>query len=218
MSPRAAGWALVALLASAALVACSDTPLPPPGQLDGSFLVGDAPAAPDAVARDGAPRLDGALDGGTDLDGDLDDGGPTGDGAIRDGAVISDGGPTGDAGPPDPCTATASVTVTATAALARAAELDGWVVDVVATATLAAPDCTAAVCAPEAPCCNTCSAEVRLDGQLPLRAGRCAPRVGCSGDECNLVCTPPVLGFPQTFRGVVRSAPTPGLELMRVLP
>lgn len=206
---------LCALLASVTLLACSDPP-PPAGQLDGSFLVGDAPAAPDAVPRDATV---GRELGPTDGD-------PTADGAMpgevgpRDGdaPVDMDGAIAPDAGPPDPCAATATVTVTATSALARAGEMEGTLVDVVATATISVAACTALACTPEAPCCNACSADVLLEGVLPLRAGACTPRVGCTGDECNLVCSPPVLGFPQTFRGVVRSAPSPGLELMRVLP
>lgn len=224
MSSRGLVPVLVALVAGAALggaAGCADTP--PPSQLDGSFVIGDgaAPdarsppdARPDTGSTDAAPD-DGAVaadataeeDAGHEgLDALPRDGGPSADAEALDGAL------------PDPCARTATITRTASAVVAEAAALDGLWVDVVATATIGPVNCTRRACTPEDPCCNTCTAELLLDGLFPLVAGACAARVGCAGDECNLVCTPPVLGFAQTFRGVVRSAPRPHLELVRTLP
>jgi hypothetical protein len=201
---------------------CADTP--PPSQLDGSFVIGDG-APPDArpvpdarptdaqaddgaVVEDGAIAVDGArMDAAEDLgDGGSRDVRPGLDGEALDGAL------------PDPCARTATLTRTATAVVAEIVALDGLWVDVVATASIGPVNCTRRACPSENPCCNTCTADLLLDGQLPLVPGACAARVGCSGDECNVVCTPPVLGFAQTFRGVVRSAPRPHLELVRTLP
>lgn len=224
----------LATLASVALVSvslgvlsgCTDTP--PPSQLDGSFVIGDG-AAPDArpvldarptdAQPDGAITEDGALaeDGArVDADDDLGDTGPH-DARLGDARPGLDAEAL-DGALPDPCARTATITRTATAVVAEIVALDGLWVDVVATASIGPVNCTRRACPSENPCCNTCTAELLLDGLFPLVPGACAARVGCSGDECNLVCSPPVLGFAQTFRGVVRSAPRPHLELVRTLP
>lgn len=220
----------LAALASVALVSvwlsvlsgCTDTP--PPSQLDGSFVIGDgAPpdARPvlDARPTDAALTEDGAAaedDARVDADDDLGDSGPHD--AQRGDALPGLDADALDGALPDPCARTATITRTATAVVAEVVALDGLWVDVVATASIGPVNCTRRACPSDNPCCNTCTAELLLDGLFPLVPGACAARVGCSGDECNLVCSPPVLGFAQTFRGVVRSAPRPHLELVRTLP
>lgn len=223
MSSRGLAPFLGALVAWASLglvSGCADTP--PPSQLDGSFVIGDG-AAPDARPVPDARPADAAfVDGAT-----TDDAGPIEDASADDtGAADArpgDGGarPDGetlDAALPDPCARTATLTRTASAVVAEALVLDGLWVDVVATASIGPVNCSRRACPSENPCCNTCTAELLLDGLFPVVPGACAARVGCEGNECNLVCTPPVLGFAQTFRGVVRSAPRPHLELVRILP
>jgi hypothetical protein len=204
------------------LSGCTDTP--PPSQLDGSFVIGDG-APPDArpvldarpsdaaFTEDGAAAEDGAR---VDADDDLGDSGPHD--AQRGDALPGLDADALDGALPDPCARTATITRTATAVVAEVVALDGLWVDVVATASIGPVNCTRRACPSDNPCCNTCTAELLLDGLFPLVPGACAARVGCSGDECNLVCSPPVLGFAQTFRGVVRSAPRPHLELVRTLP
>jgi hypothetical protein len=204
------------------LSGCTDTP--PPSQLDGSFVIGDgAPpdARPvlDARPTDAALTEDGAAaedDARVDADDDLGDSGPHD--AQRGDALPGLDADALDGALPDPCARTATITRTATAVVAEVVALDGLWVDVVATASIGPVNCTRRACPSDNPCCNTCTAELLLDGLFPLVPGACAARVGCSGDECNLVCSPPVLGFAQTFRGVVRSAPRPHLELVRTLP
>jgi hypothetical protein len=198
-------------LACVLVASCSEPP--PPAQLDGSFIIGDATDAPDGRARDAVVRDAIPIDATGEDDGGQD----RRDTSPRDADGIDADALAPDAGPPDPCARTATLTLSSSQVRAMSAAIDGLVVDVIATATLSAAACTRIACSPEAPCCNTCTADILLDDALPLAAGVCATRVGCTGDECNLVCSPPVLGFPQTFRGVVRASPA-RLELMRVLP
>lgn len=188
------------------LAACADDPIDPPDDfLDGNVVVGDA-RWPDATPRDtGATD---ALDGGgldADARGDpADTGGLDADGATDAGSR---------------CEQTPEATLTASSAASEAGMFDGRVVDIVGTATVAALTCTEIACPPEMPCCNRCVAGVQIDALVTLATSTCTARVGCEGDECAQVCTPPILGFPQTFRGVLRDAPGgPTLELERVLP
>ncbi len=193
--------------------ACSNPPSPPPP--DAGYLVGDAETkdaeSPDRAAD--AEPTDRDIDvGSSDLgfapdaepsDARTDGGGGGPDGAIPDAE--------------DPCRAPATRVLTTTQALAEPG-LAGTVVDVVGTASIAEIGCTEQACPPENACCNRCVAEVWLDGLLPLRTSSCATRVGCEGDECNLVCTPPVLGIGGRYRGRIIDRRGRELELWRVLP
>ena len=205
----------LALLVSFLLASCSDTPTP--GELDAAnIVVGDAsvldvglrpdaaPAA-DAIALDATETSSDAAVASTDARVEPDAAAGNRDAAVEPDATI----------PPE-CNGAAIATLTATDALAQAAALDGMIVDIVGTATVGPTRCTRTACPPENPCCNRCSAGIDLEGGLLLTAGPCSGNVGCTGDECNLVCSPPLLGFPQTFRGTVRSPDA--LELHRVLP
>lgn len=210
-STARASLSTASALLVATFAACSDTP-PPPGQLDGNFIVGDGPSTVDALAADALVPSD--RDSGPDAG--AEDAAPLDTGAAdaRPDATTTPF----DGGIVESCVGSTTISLGAAEVVARASSLAGRLVDVVGTATVGPPSCTPSICPPESPCCNACSAELSLDAILPLRTSTCTPQVACQGDECNLVCSPPVLGFPQTFRGVVRDAPTPGLELMRVLP
>lgn len=188
---------------------CSD-PIPDPNS-DGNVLISDAQidagadsgvtdAGPDAaeVGLDAA-EPDATLDAGPEDLGQEEDAGP-------DGGSLCDEVSTG--------------TFTASVVLSQAPLLDGQVLEVVGTATTTAPVCSRRACPPESPCCNTCTAQVVLLGGPRLIGSACASFLpGCSGDECGLVCRPPVFGVPQTFRGrLVATASVVNLELHRVLP
>lgn len=207
-------WRLGGALALILCGACSSTPSPPPP--DAGYLVGDAETQ-DAVAADrlaDAEASDLGTDAGTpDLglsaDADPDDARPDSGGGGHEDAALPDA--------EDPCRATATQVLTTTQALADPG-ISGMIVDVVGTASVAELGCTEQACPPENACCNRCTAEVWLDGLLPLRTSSCATRVGCEGDECNLVCTPPVLGIEGRYRGRIVDRRGRELELWRVLP
>lgn len=206
---RRLGGALALILSGA----CSSTPGPPPP--DAGYLVGDA-ETPDVVGADRASDV-GVADLGTDAgapdlgfapDAEPADGRPDSGGGAEDGALPD---------AEDPCRAPATQVLTTTQALAEPG-IAGMIVDVVGTASVAELGCTEQACPPENACCNRCTAEVWLDGLLPLRTSTCATRVGCEGDECNLVCTPPVLGIEGRYRGRIVDRRGRELELWRVLP
>lgn len=101
----------------------------------------------------------------------------------------------------DPCLAPPVATVSASVALARA-DLRGQVVAVIDAAEASPPACDPSACPPEEPCCNTCRAEVRLGGVLPIAGSECLElSTGCVGSSCGLVCVPPVFGFSERFVG-----------------
>ncbi len=198
-----------ALLAALALslFACGgddddSTPLP----MDGNVIVG--------MDRDGGPRDAGPpRDGGPQPDAGFRDGGDR-DGGTRDGGPLRDGGPA-DAG--DVCDVTPTATLTAEETLAEASMRDGTIVEVVGTATRTPYACTELPCPKENPCCNTCAADIIVDGVLPLAADACfGPRVGCAGTECAQTCQPALLGLPNRFVGRIVDGMPPRLDLYRV--
>ncbi|MFO0724914.1 MAG: hypothetical protein U1E65_14130 [Myxococcota bacterium] len=201
----------VPLLGLLLTFACSD-PVSPPTP-DAGYLIGDA-----TVSDSGLTPIDAAPDAAVDA-GLLEDAAPP-DAALLDAAPRDAGLGGADADPadvPDPCSEAPALTTTATGALALVGS-EGAVIDVVGTATITTIGCTDRACGAQDPCCNTCTAEVWIDRVLPLRAGACAATVGCSGDECNLVCSPPVLGIPGRYRGRLVGTSSRALELYRVLP
>lgn len=180
-------------------LACSEGPPVGPSGFDGGSVIF---WRPDAFTTGGPPDLIPALPdsgsgeapdmGGTDLDG-------------ADGET-------------DPCEAAAEAVLTATAA-AEASELFGAIVEVSGVATDADVICTSEPCPPDNPCCNTCSGRVVLDGELLLSDSECltlAP--GCRGTTCTLVCSPPLLGLPERYRGrLTETIDGPELEVFEVL-
>jgi hypothetical protein len=125
-----------------------------------------------------------------------DDGGPTDDATARDDAVVPDDG--GTICPGDDILDAAEL-------LRRRLEFDGSVVRVRGTVADTGPGaCTTRECPDDRPCCNTCTAELRLvgaDGTGPLLQGTGAASPGCYGDECHLVCTPYDVGRVYVLRG-----------------
>ena len=205
-------FALAAVSALAS--ACSDdsgnnTPF------DGNFIVGDAavsdlgPGPSDSGSDDSGRDAD-AADSGSDR-GPLELGPSEAGAADGSDAQASDGGP-------DPCAAEVEETLTASAAIARGGSLAGRVVEVAGRLGLAAETCTELACGVDEPCCNTCFAALRLDGVLPVGPSGCLPNVGCSGDECGLVCRPAVLGSPGLYVGRIQHDANQGtrLELIEV--
>lgn len=191
-----------------AWVACADddgSDLP----FDGNFIVGDgAPADPpaDAGPAELGPRPDADAEG---PDASSDDAEPD----LDLGAGLADA----DAGD-DPCRVTPELTLTASAAVARAAELAGRVVEVRGRLEAGPTTCTERACSVEAPCCNTCTAPLAVDGLLEVGPSDCLEPVGCRGDECGLVCRPAPLGAVERFVGRLSGEP-PGssrLELIEV--
>ncbi len=210
---------LVGLLAVVATTAVGCTDADPIRlSLDGDVVVGDA-----------LPPLDGALDAGFDDDtGVSDDASNTPDGATdaADAQMRSDlglvGVPVDDAGATDSgidplCSAASTATVAESDLAAQAPALDGRVITVIGTATVGAVRCTSRSCSPEDPCCNDCTASVRV-GEAVLVESPCFPMPGCTGTECGVVCRPPAppLGGTAQYRGIIRVAPSLRLELIVV--
>ena len=173
-------------------LACADDPLPADaGSPDATFIGADAQAP-----RDAGPR-------------DVDAGGPVDAGIEMDGGALDAELPDAQ----DPCLAPAVETLTASTATAAVPRLAGKVVALVGTATTTALECTDRACPPEDPCCNECTARIRV-GPVRLAASECfAVSPSCMGDECNQTCRPPLLGLEETFRGVLSTA-APDLQLL----
>lgn len=192
-------WALVglALAFAAATGACSDDSAARDAGPDASFISGDAgPGDEDGGAEPDA----GPHDGGAELDAGPPDAADAGD---------LDAGQTD----VDPCLAEPIETLPATAAADRAGALAGQVIALTGTATRTALDCTERACSEEDPCCNDCTARIRV-GEVLLAESVCfAAAPACEGTECSQTCRPPLFGLPQTFRGVL-STSTPDLELL----
>lgn len=195
-----AAGARVASLVLLVSLGCAGTEPPPDDTFDGNVIIGEPPA------DGGAPREAGVPDGGPD---------PVDAGSPEDASEPEDASPT-DAG--DPCAEAPALALTASAAVTRAELLAGQLIEVSGLPTQGELSCTDDVCGEEEPCCNTCQAEVSVDGILRLEASACFAIVpGCSGSECAVVCRPALLGVPQRFVGWLD--PTgPTLQLQAVLP
>lgn len=215
MRPNAAILQRGALLALLFTASCADDQ---DGNdlFDGNFIVGDA------AEGDRGPGLDALQE---DVDQGLRDAGDAGLGDVEEDAAADlglldasppDGEPE-DAGP-DPCDVVPELTLTASAAFAQAQSLDGRPVAIEGVLGLGPVLCTDRACPVEDPCCNSCTASLRLDEILPVVSSACLTNVGCDGDDCGLVCRPAVLGGAATYVGIVRDDPVAGgqLELISV--
>ncbi len=181
------GLAAVAVLG---LWACADEPSMPPAGPDAGFISADTGPEPQ--------------DTGVAEDADV----PT-DAGLADADIGSDAEPM-DA---DVCLTPAAFTVSATTAEQDLARLLGPVISLTGTATRTTLSCSERECPADNPCCNDCTARIRV-GDVLLRASPCYERMpGCAGSECSQTCRPPLFGLPQTFRGVL-STSTPDLELL----
>jgi hypothetical protein len=155
-----------------------------------NVIIGDARAPVPADAEPDAEAADGGLDAEPEA------------GAEAEAEAGLDALPV-DTGPD--CSGVPVATLTASAAVAMASRYAEMIVLVTGTASVGARHCTTAMCPPNSPCCNACKAAVSIDGRLPLAAGVCFDRVGCVGNECTLTCLPPVIGIPQSFRGILHA-------------
>jgi hypothetical protein len=191
-----------ALVLGGLVVACSESTGGGGGLFsDGSVIVWEAVAdgggqpLVDATASDsGAPDADAGS-------GDPSDLGP-------DAGVEPDVGV-------DPCRVPAVQALSATVAVARP-ELLGEMVIVTGTPEPADVVCDAVECPVDNPCCNDCSGAVAIDGVLRLADSACLTlSAGCRGTTCTLVCSPPLLGIAERFRGRLRENAT--LEVFEIL-
>lgn len=174
---------------------------------DGNFIVGDAsPPDPPAEAGllDARPGLD-AEPNETGLD-DADGGAPE--------VGPLDAEPE-DAGP-DPCEVEPEEVLTASVAVAQGAGLDGRVIEVRGRLETGPPQCTERACGVEDPCCNACSASLAIDGVLLVGPSECIENVGCTGDDCGLVCRPAALGAEEVFIGRILHDATLGSTLLLI--
>lgn len=73
-------------------------------------------------------------------------------------------------------------------AVEAASQLDGENVEVQGEAVKGRAICTQMACFDDNPCCNTCSAQVKLEENrsIILRG----EEIGCSGNNCQVNCTP----------------------------
>lgn len=176
-------WLLLGLSA-----ACSDTggPGAEPG-VDGGVIFWRPSAGGDDLGVDrGTPDLGPPEDGGVD----------PADVGLADDGVGSDLGPEG-------CDDPVEAIVTASVA-AAGGELVNSVVEVGGSLVVGPSTCSDQVCPDDDPCCQRCTAPVRLDDVLELRVSPCTPfRAACQGSNCSLTCSPPLLGIPVRFRGRV---------------
>ena len=203
---RAALGALVAVLG------CTDDIIP--SSPDVALTVGDAmpgpdlgsgadAAAPDSATPDSSPSADSGLS--------PDTGDPSDSGAV-DVGFSSDAAPAGDTG--TACDEVAVARLNASDLAGQAGTFDGRIVTVVGTATSAAPQCTTRPCPVEDPCCNDCTASLRI-GAADLIESVCFTDVGCSGNECTLSCAP-ATALELEFRGILRAGPPIQLELIAI--
>ncbi len=181
--------------------ACSGEPVDPIDRLDANVIVGSGMDASDA----GSPDDTGDLPDATVEDTSAPDARP------RD-ATAPDAEPFPDA-MVDVCNLPSEATLTATEALAQRAVLADRIITIVATATQGAAVCTDRACPMDDPCCNACSAQIFLPGNLALEATECASAL-CSGTGCGLVCSPPTLGIRGEYRGRFSATATGGFELL----
>lgn len=177
---------------------------------DASILFGEGEFPVDA-----GPGRDAGRPDAPDTGGGPDDAGDSG--------VSPDIGPDGggpmDAG--DPCVEAPAFTLSVEEALARSEELDGRIVAVTGVVRAGEAQCGDDPCDDGTSCCNTCRAPLELGGIELLAHPGCAATatVACLGGACDpLVCTPPDLGLPATYRGVLRSSPGLRLELISSAP
>jgi hypothetical protein len=81
--------------------------------------------------------------------------------------------------------------------------------------------CTLMACPEENPCCNTCGADLQLceaGSCISLSGDEAGIQVGCSGNECGLICFPFQQGTVHRISGVWRKRASGEyvLELHRV--
>lgn len=196
---------VLALVALASACSPQEGPVPGVFDSDGGVIIwrpGDGGELPDGGPNDAGIEEDLGADGGLDL-------------GSLDGGATEDGGTTVDMGL-DPCLDPVELVTTASAA-ATVGSLLGRVVEVEGFLAAEAPICDGPACGPDDPCCQTCTAAVRLDGILDLQGGVCTPfSAGCRGTSCSLSCSPPLLDVPVAFRGrVLEGARLEVLEQLR---
>lgn len=177
---------------------------------DASILVGEGEFPLDLGPDLGPPPDEAGVDLGSDL-------GPE---DVDPGDLAGPDAP----GEPDlgnPCLEPAAMVLSGEEAMERAAELSGRLVRVVGTASAGEAECGDAPCEDGTICCNRCRASLAVDGLALVPSPLCAPTatVACRGGACDpLVCTPPALGVPARFDGVLRGGEPPVLELIRFQP
>jgi hypothetical protein len=81
--------------------------------------------------------------------------------------------------------------------------------------------CTLMACPAENPCCNTCGAALQLCDAaacITLSGEETGRQVGCSGNECDLTCSPLQQGMESQVVGIWRQRDFGGnvLELIRI--
>jgi hypothetical protein len=136
--------------------------------------------------------------------------------AARDGDAGAEAGLEADeAAPPDDgaTVCPGDDVIGASELIARRAEFDGRVVRVRGVVAEYGPRrCTGISCAPDSPCCNTCSIPVQLagaDGSGPVIGGTGAAEPGCYGDDCHVACVPYDVGRAYVLRGTFALVPSP---------
>lgn len=199
-------WAAPTLVFVSGLTSCGgcEDRSPVDDTFDGNVLIGDASSSSDR----GPNTLGDASAVGDASDAALRDE----DGSIpRTDAGRIDGGDAGNACAPLPMH-----TLSAATAIARRAELVGFVIEIVGTVTssgLVCDRCDGGAC----DC--ACRAQLSIDDLLPLAPSECFDDPGCRGTTCTQVCRPPLLGAPQRFLGRLRAEKGDTvLELLSVSP
>ncbi len=195
-------------MALLALCACSEQAAPDIPGLAGNVIVGDA-------LVDLGPADVGAED--------LGDAGPDEDIGAVDLAELDAGSAddAGDLGPPDlgdPCAQTPVATLTSSQAVAELSTYEGMVVEITGVLEQGALECTDNACTKTDPCCNLCTAPVRIDQRVTLTQTACfTPAPGCAGTNCAQTCRPPLLGLSQRFSGrLVNAQGAAVLELLAI--
>lgn len=192
---------------------------PPSGHLplDGNVIVGEGGIDDDSGRGDVGDARDGGLDDlGISSDaqpGDV----PVADANSRDSSTRD--GSSEDAAT-DPCDEAPSLGMTSEFALdPRAEAYWGRVVEILGTPTVGTSSC--AESEPINGCREACVADVYVDGKVRLVPSMCIlGKLGCFGNECSLTCTPPLLGLPQHFIGILdgTSDAQPVLQILRIEP
>lgn len=194
-----------------ALCACSEQAAPDVPSLDGNVIVGDA------LVDLGPPGAD-VADLGPDEDLGMADL-PAFDTGLDEDAGVDLG--IEDMGPPDlgdPCALMPVATLTSSQAVAELSTYAGMVVEIVGVLEQGDLECTDNACTKADPCCNLCTAPVRIDQRVTLAQTACfTPAPGCSGTNCAQTCRPPLLGLSQRFSGRLMDVQgEPRLEILRI--